>query len=219
MQLAEEFVVVAGDSEKCWTKTVQHERKLRVDLEVNFEALATEMHGLENQARRATRTGMVDEIKDLEDCQPFVSPEPQLTDSPGGEEEQVVADTPSPALNLHPTVENFPYDGQGPRPRSPAISDHSDEPVIPTNENGEKEEEDDDDDDKFFDAPVEAPESVKPFPPHRISSDLSISSKDSMSSVSNMVTPSASVSSIPPENLPANVRMNVSGSPVHCLDM
>ena len=214
-QLAEEFVVVAGDSEKCWTKTVQHERKLREDLEVNFEALATQMHGLEDQARRATRTGMVDEFKELEDHQQFVSP--GLTDGTGGKGDQIVADTPS-SSTLHGAVENFPYNAEGTRPRSLAMSDQSGDPVLPTSENGgKKEEEDDDDDDKFFDAPVEAPESAKPLSSPRVSGDMSASMECSVSSTSIMLAASPANVNIPPENLPAGVRMNVSGAPVHCL--
>lgn len=210
--------MVAGYSEKRWTRTVQYERKLREDLEVNFEALATQMHGLENQARRATRTGMVmtiDECKELEDSQQFSSLVLQPATGRSGKESPILSKT-SPSPTLPGRIERLPSNSKGPRPRSLAMSDHSNDPIlVARDDGGEDDDDEDDDDDKFFDAP-DAQKSATPSPPPGITSKLSIpidrkpGMEASESSTSIMLASSPASVNMPPESLPTGIRMSVS---------
>lgn len=51
LQAAEEFVVQARNTERRWSRALQHEHSLRLQLQENMEALANQMHGLEDEAR------------------------------------------------------------------------------------------------------------------------------------------------------------------------
>lgn len=51
IQAAEEFMVQARGTERRWSRALQHEHSLRLQLQENMEALANQMHGLEDEAR------------------------------------------------------------------------------------------------------------------------------------------------------------------------
>ena len=51
MQAAEEFIVQARNTERRWSRALQHEHSLGLELQENLEALANQMHGLEHAAR------------------------------------------------------------------------------------------------------------------------------------------------------------------------
>lgn len=76
MQNSEEFVKVSHSTERRWKRVLQQERKMRQELQENFEALAKQMHGLENQARRATRKGLeaiAEDQREMEDSHQYSS--------------------------------------------------------------------------------------------------------------------------------------------------
>ena len=47
-------MVQAQNTDRRWSRALQHEHSIRLQLQENMEKLATEMHGLETEARRAT---------------------------------------------------------------------------------------------------------------------------------------------------------------------
>lgn len=47
----------AENTDRRWSRALQHEHSIRVQLQENMEKLATEMHGLEAQARRSFSEG------------------------------------------------------------------------------------------------------------------------------------------------------------------
>ena len=51
-QAADEFVVQARSTERRWSRALQHEHSLRLQLQDNMVALASQMHGLEDEARQ-----------------------------------------------------------------------------------------------------------------------------------------------------------------------
>lgn len=51
LQAAEEFIIQARSTERRWSRALQHEHSLRLQLQENMEALANQMHGLEDEAR------------------------------------------------------------------------------------------------------------------------------------------------------------------------
>ena len=51
VQAAEEFISQAHDIERRWSRALAHEHSLRLQLQENMEALANQMHGLEDEAR------------------------------------------------------------------------------------------------------------------------------------------------------------------------
>ena len=59
MQAAEEFTMQARSTERRWSRALQHEHSLRLQLQENMEALANQMHGLEDEARLTVQGGTV----------------------------------------------------------------------------------------------------------------------------------------------------------------
>ena len=51
MKAAEDFLVQARSTNRRWSRALQHERALRVEIQESFEALANQMHGMESEAR------------------------------------------------------------------------------------------------------------------------------------------------------------------------
>lgn len=51
VKAAEEFMIQARNTERRWSRALQHEHSLRLQLQDNMEALANQMHGLEDEAR------------------------------------------------------------------------------------------------------------------------------------------------------------------------
>lgn len=53
-QAAKEFVSEAHGTERRWSRALQGERVMRLELQENLEALIKQMHGLESEARKAS---------------------------------------------------------------------------------------------------------------------------------------------------------------------
>ena len=53
MKASQEFTELATDAEHRWSRALQQEHTLRLQLQDSLEMLANQMHGLENQAKRA----------------------------------------------------------------------------------------------------------------------------------------------------------------------
>ena len=56
-QAAGEFMVQAQSTDRRWSRALQHEHSLRLQLQENLEALANQMHGLESEARISVQNG------------------------------------------------------------------------------------------------------------------------------------------------------------------
>ncbi|KAL5478152.1 hypothetical protein EMCRGX_G025043 [Ephydatia muelleri] len=56
VKASQEFAELAKDAEHRWSRSLQQEHALRLQLQESLEMLANQMHGLENQAKRATWT-------------------------------------------------------------------------------------------------------------------------------------------------------------------
>ena len=51
LQVSKEFVVQAHSTDRRWSRALQHEHSLRLELQENMEALANQMQGMENEAQ------------------------------------------------------------------------------------------------------------------------------------------------------------------------
>lgn len=196
-QVSEEYLLIATNVEKRWQRLIQHERSMRMELQENFEALAKQMHGLEDDVRRASQKGLDVLQKELEDSRQFSSSNVESPNtSPTRETTTPIKKLPGGAQRVHGDKKEVTFnlsksEGSTP-PKSPPSS-----PVVTdteTSQFGLFYEEDEDEDEKFFDA-SDIPESLlTPASAH-------LSHKRTASSVSvNEATPIPIVAL--PENLP-----------------
>lgn len=196
-QVSEEYLLIATNVEKRWQRLIQHERSMRMELQENFEALAKQMHGLEDDVRRASQKGLDVLQKELEDSRQFSSSNVESPNtSPTRETTTPIKKLPGGAQRVHGDKKEVTFnlsksEGSTP-PKSPPSS-----PVVTdteTSQFGLLYEEDEDEDEKFFDA-SDIPESLlTPASAH-------LSHKRTASSVSvNEATPIPIVAL--PENLP-----------------
>lgn len=51
VQVSKEFLVQAHSTDRRWSRALQHEHSLRLELQENMEALANQMQGMEDEAR------------------------------------------------------------------------------------------------------------------------------------------------------------------------
>ena len=194
LQVSEEYLLLATNVEKRWQRLLQHERSMRMELQENFEALAKQMHVLEDTVRRASQKGMDVLQQELEDSRQFSSSNVVSPDtSPTNETTTPTKKLPGGAQRV---TFNLPKSEGSTPPKSPPHS-----PVVTDTETSQfglfykDEDDDEDDDDKFFDA-SDIPDSL--LTP---ASSQSLSHKRTASSVSvNEATPIPIIALL--ENLP-----------------
>ena len=71
-QAADEFVVQARNTERRWSRALQHEHSLRLKLQENIEALAKQMTNMEDEAR----------LK-FQGTRPLITSSPEASESSG----------------------------------------------------------------------------------------------------------------------------------------
>ncbi len=79
--MASEYNTSAHSAKEHWEKTLSYQRSLSHQLQDNFEALAKQMHGLESEARRASKQGMSISPSDLDESYQFPGNGPAMIDS------------------------------------------------------------------------------------------------------------------------------------------
>ena len=79
--MASEYNTAAHSAKEHWEKTMSYQRSLSHQLQENFEALAKQMHGLESEARRASKQGMSIGRSELDESYLFPGNGPPMIDS------------------------------------------------------------------------------------------------------------------------------------------
>ena len=229
-----EYLSLAETTKRQWERSLTSQRSLSIQLQENFEALAKQMHGLETEARRASKRGMNLSKGDLEDSYQFpVSSETQSlnsqssTNSSSQDLPPLLLHSGSPKLNGSSKIPGGAQRMKCPSKKGVSFnipSSPSPEPepqttpsvVVGSNEldrTGSPIEFDEDDDDQFYDAEEggDLPDSSKTGKQNlhrRTESSVSVNESQIGSPVPE---------SIPPENLPAtNTGGRVLVSPNSC---
>lgn len=136
LQAAEEFLAQARNTERRWSRALQHEHSLRLQLQENMEALANQMHGLEDEARLSVQGPSLH----------AVSSPGSVVASVGSSTSEIAGPSPDALKTTESVREKMPSEMY----RSPDQNDYF--------EGGYESE--DEDEDKFFDAPEMSPEDV-----------------------------------------------------------
>ncbi|XP_019854132.1 PREDICTED: oxysterol-binding protein 1-like [Amphimedon queenslandica] len=209
-KVSEDYLLLATSMEKHWLKQLQHEKSLRAEIQENFETLAKQMHSFENQARRVSQRGGLEDSGTLD----LLSKDLHVHVGNSNQKSHLSSSKPHPLLKTSEESPKVPGGAQRvshapkkgvtfdlPKSSSPSPPPFSSYPFDGREEEEEEGSDEDGDDDKFFDAP-EADESYLAPPTKH-----GMSHKRTPSSISvNEAVPVPSTAL--PENIPASTSCN-----------
>lgn len=144
--MANEYYSSAQATKQHWERALSHQRSLSHQLQENFETLAKQMHGLENEARRASKQGMNLTRGELDESFQFPVTMTTTSSIASSDSSAISVDLKSTNGNNRHSKKGVSFD----LPLSPPIA----KPIYITNEEEVTTpiEEIEDEDDQFYDA-------------------------------------------------------------------